>query len=229
MDTLILEAQARQAQEKPKVIRAAGRIPAVYYGRNRKNQPIAINYQNFKKIFGSAGENTIINLSIDGKESPVLVYDVQYNPVSDKISHVDFIHVDMDKEITTSVKVTFVGVSPAVKNMGGILDVHKHELKIKCLPKDLIHSVEVDISSIVDFHTTIHVKDVKVPNTIKILDNPDTTVVTAVHQKVEEETKPAEAAPAPGAVPAEGAAAPTAAAGAAPTAPAAPAGKEAKK
>lgn len=227
MDTLMLEAQVRTGQEKPKFIRTAGRIPAVYYGRGKKNQSIAINYQAFKKVFDKAGENTIINLSIDGKSAPVLVYDIQYDPVSDKISHIDFIHVDMEKEITTSVKVTFVGVSPAVKNMGGILDVHKHELKIKCLPKNLIHGVEVDISSIVDFHTTIHVKDVKVPSTVKILDNSEDTVVTAVAPKIEEEKPAAAAVPAEGEAAAAGAAVP--AASAAPAAGAAAPAKEGKK
>lgn len=231
MDTLVLESQVRTGQEKPKFIRTAGRIPAVYYGRGKKSQAIEINYQAFKKVFDKAGENTIIDLSIDGKSAPVLVYDVQYDPVSDKMSHIDFIHVDMEKEITTSVKVTFVGVSPAVKNLGGILDIHKHEFKIKCLPKNLIHGVEVDISSIADFHTTIHVKDVKVPSTVKILDNPNDTVVTAVVLKVEEEKPAAAVVPVEGEAAAATGTAPAAGAPAAPgVAPAAAlAGKEGKK
>ena len=228
MDTLVLEAQPRQLTDKAKHIRLKGLVPAVYYGRGQKNQHIALNYQQFRKVFASAGENTIIELSVEGKKIPVLVYSIQTDPVSDAISHVDFIHVDMEKEVTTSVKVTFVGVAPAVKNLGGILDVHKHEIKIKCLPKNLIHVIEVDLSPIVDFHTSIHVKDLVVPSTIKILDNPEDTVVTATHIKIEEE-KPAVAA-----VPAEGAAA-AGAGTATPTAGAplsggtAPAGKEGKK
>lgn len=235
MDTLVLEAQPRQTSIKPKQMRATGFVPAVYYGQGKTTHPIVLNYQKFKKVFDKAGENTIIDLLIDGKSSPVLVHDVQYDPVSDAISHVDFIHVNMEKEITTSVKVTFTGVAPAVKNLGGILNVYKHEIRIKCLPKDLIHSISVDLSPIVDFHTSIHVKDLKVPAAIKILDNPEDTVVTATPMKVEEE-KPAPSAPLSGtegeAAAAEGAAAPGApAAGATPgTAPAAaPAAKEGKK
>lgn len=236
MDTLVLEAQSRQIENKPKHLRATGCLPAIYYGQGKKNRLLALNYQKFKKVFDKAGENTIIDLLIDGQKVPVLVYDVQYNPVSDRISHVDFMHVAMDKEIITSVKVTFTGVAPAVKNMGGILDVHKHEIKIKCLPKDLIHGIEVDLSPINDFHTSIHVKDLKVGALVKILDNPDDTVVTATPVKVEEEKPAAAAVPAEGEAPLSGAEAGTAAApagvappsgGAAPSA--ASAGKELKK
>lgn len=236
MESILLEAAARKLTDKGKALRAGGRIPAIYYGRARENMPLQLEYQKFKKVFEKAGENTIVELSVDGKKYPVLVYDVQYDPISDAITHVDFMHVDMQKEVTTSVKVVIVGVAPAVKNLGGILDIQKHEIKIKCLPKDLIHSIEVDVSGIVDFHTSVHVKDLKLPSVIKILDNETDTVVTAVPPKAEEEeVKPAEAV----AVPAEGAApagapapgAPEAAAkpGAPLSAAPAPQAKEAKK
>lgn len=228
MDSLLLEAAPRDMAQKGKAVRASGRIPAVYYGRGQPSLTLVLDYQKFRKVFQKAGENTIIELAVDSKKFPVLVHEVQYDPISDRIAHVDFIHVDMQKEVTTTVKIICIGICPAVKNMGGILDVQKHEVKIKCLPKDLIHSIEVDVSPIVDFHTSIHVKDLNVPASIKILDNPADTVVTATHQKVEEEVKPAETAPAEGAV-AAGVAAGTP--GAAPGTPAvgAPAGKEGKK
>lgn len=229
MESILLEAAPREAQTKGKHLRIRGIVPAVYYGKGQKSQPLQVSYQSFKKVFDKAGENTIIELSIDGKKTPVLVHEVQYDPIMDTVSHVDFIHVDMQQEVTTSVKVVTLGIAPAVKNMGGILDIQKHEIKIKCLPKDLIHSIEVDVTGIVDFHTSVHVKDLKVPSTIKILDNMEDTVVTATPPRAEEETKPAE-----GAVAAEGvvavAGAPAAGAAGAPAAGAAAApAKEAKK
>lgn len=193
MDSLVLDA-IKRGQGKARDLRTKGLIPAVYYGKSQANMSLALAYQAFKKIFDKAGENTIIELNVDGKKIPVLVYDIQYDPVSDRISHVDFIHVDMQKEVTTSVKVVIIGTAPAVKNMGGILDIQKHEIKIKCLPKDLIHGIEVDVTPIVDFKTSVHVKDLKVPSTIKILDNMEDTVVTATPPRAEEETKPAETA-----------------------------------
>ena len=96
--------------------------------------------------------------------------------------------------------------------MGGILTIHKHEIEIKCLPKDLLHSIDVDITPLIDFHHAIRIRDLNVPATVKITGSPEDTVVNVTHQRVEEE-KPAETAEvgsagaevAPGAVPAEGA------------------------
>lgn len=219
MDSIALEALPRAALGKAKALRRKGRIPAVYYGRGQQNTALELDYQKFRKAYEKAGENTIIELNINGKKAPVLIHDIQFDPVADTVSHVDFMHVDMEKEVVTSVKITAVGLAPAVKNLGGILDIQKREVKVKCLPKDLIHSIEVDVTPIVDFHTSIHVKDLKIPSAIKILDNPDDTVATVVPPKIEEE-KPAVAAPAEGAA----AAAPAAGGVAAPAAGTAPAG-----
>lgn len=222
MDTLVLQAETRQLSQKPKALRGLGRVPAVYYGKGQENQVFTLGAQEFRKVFKKAGENTVIELSIDGKTTPVLVHEVQYDPVSDELVHVDLIHVDMKKEVTASVKIVTTGVCPAVKNLGGILDILKHEVEIKCLPKDLIHEIVVDVTPIVDFHTSIHVKDLKVPSGIKILGNPEDAVVTATPPRKEEEVAPAAAAaPVAGetaagaAVPAAGAAAPAATAPAA--------------
>ena len=213
MDTILLEVNERKPEEKAKALRSRGRIPAEYYGLGKKNKSFDMDYQGFRKVFEKAGENTIIELSAGGKTFPVLVHAIQYNPVSDSITHVDFVHVDMQKEVVTSVKIVVTGTAPAVKNLGGVLDILKHEVKIKCLPKDLIHEILVDVTPIVDFHTSIRVKDLKVPSTIKLIDSPEDTVVTATPPRAEEV-----AAPVAAVVPAEGATATGA-----PGAPAAPA------
>lgn len=231
METIILEAKKRslRGSRNASRLRTSGSVPAVYYGGSVEPAALQIDSRGFRKVFEKAGENTIVQLNIEGKEFPVLVHDVQYDPVLDIVSHVDFLHVDMQKEVTTNVKVVIAGVAPAVKNLGGILDVQKHEIKIKCLPKDLIHSIEVDVSGIVDFHTSVHVKDLKVPSTIKVLDNPEDTVVTATVIKIEEEKPALTAEVAPGAPVAAGAEGASAASASAATAEAAPAKKEAKK
>lgn len=192
--TLVLEAVKRESGIRPKAVRAAGRIPAVYYGQGRPSFSLQLDYQAFRKIFEQAGENTVIELSMDGKRYPVLVHDVQLDPVTDNFAHIDFIHVDMQKEVITSVKINVVGEAPAVKNLGGILNILKKEIKIKCLPRDLIKSVDVDVSEIADFSTVVRVGDLKIPPVIQVLDKPDSAVATVVAVKAEEEEKPAEAA-----------------------------------
>lgn len=185
MQTFTLEVNPRS--EKARALRGKNMIPAVYYGRQKKNLSLACDYQTFRRVFEKAGENTIIELQFGKEKLPVLVHDIQYDPITDRISHIDFIHVDMEKEIVANVSLNFAGIAPAVKDLGGILTIQKHEVKIKCLPKDLIHNIDVDISGIVDFHVVIRVKDLKVPAEIKLLDDPELTIVTAIAPKEEKE------------------------------------------
>ncbi|MBP9718730.1 50S ribosomal protein L25 [Candidatus Gracilibacteria bacterium] len=225
MNTFVIDAQARTSGEKAKSLRSKNKIPAICYGTVSPQMTVSFDYQAFKKIFDKAGENTIVELNVDGKNYPVLIYALQFDPVTDRISHVDLMQVDMTREVTANVKLNFVGVPPAVKNLGGIMDVKKHELKIKCLPKDLLHTIEVDVTVIEDFHTSIHVSDIKVSQGIKILDGMSDTVVTVSPVRVEKETTPTTAA----ATPEAGAAATAAGAAGTPAAGAAPAAAPAKK
>lgn len=232
MPTLMLQAERRSLTIKPRKVRNSGKIPAVSYGRGKEASHLALDYQGFRKIFAKAGENTVIELDIEGQKAPVLIHDVQYDPVSDRISHVDFYLVDMTKEVTTKVPVKCIGLAPAVKNLGGILTVHKHEITVRCLPKDLIPVIEVDVTSLENFHSSIHLKDLKFPPTLKIMDSLEDTIVNVRPPKIEEEeAKPAEAAAAApgaeGAAGAPGVAAPGVAA--APEAGKAPAEKKTEK
>ncbi len=172
-----------------------GLIPGVCYGSGQKNISIALDYQAFRKVYLTAGENTIIDLEVEGASTPfpVLVHDIQYDSVYGNFNHVDFIFVRMDQEVTTHVSLTFIGVAPAVKELGGVLVTHKSEIAIKCLPKYLIHKVDVDISGLVDFHCAFHVKElVGIPKEVTVLDNPEDVLVTVVPPRAEEEVKPAE-------------------------------------
>jgi large subunit ribosomal protein L25 len=82
----------------------------------------------------------------------------------------------MKEKVTAEVQIKFVGESPAVKEMGGVLVKSVDHLDIQCLPTDLIHELEVDISGIKDFETVIHVADLKIPENITIMDKPDQAV-----------------------------------------------------
>lgn len=232
MEMPVLPAQLRDMNEKAKRVRASGQIPAVYYGGGKENLHLKMDYQTFRRVFAKAGESTVLELQIDNKKIPVLVYDVQFNPLNDLVSHVDFHHVDMNKEVTAKVPVKTVGVSEAVKTMGGILTVHKPEITIRCLPKDLIHEIEVDISPLADFHISLHIKDLKIPSMVKVMDNPEDTVANVRPMRIEVEEPVAAATPAEGVAPvagAEGAAVAPAAGAPADAKAAAPAKEEKKK
>ncbi len=184
---MTLEVRVRDLRNKPSLILSQGKIPAIYYGLGQENLPLEIDYQTFRKIYQKAGESTILDLHVDsGQTFKVLVQDVQRDPVSDSFRHVDFLHVDMKKEIVTSVPVEHTGEAPAVKDLGGTLTMNLHQLEIRCLPQDLPHSIVVDISPLVDFQTSLHVKDIIPPKGVEILDSPEITVITVTQPREEE-------------------------------------------
>ncbi|MEK7653388.1 MAG: 50S ribosomal protein L25 [Patescibacteria group bacterium] len=184
-------------------LREAGKIPAVLYGHGVKNLNLELGYNEFEKIFKEAGESTIIDLSIDGgAPTKVLISDIQYEPVKNRISHVDFHQIRMDEKINAKVALNFIGESKAVKEDGGVMLHIISELEIRCLPKDLIHEIEVDISPLVDFNAVISVKDLNLPANLEVIGHELEEVVAKVAKpKAEEEPV---AAPAEGETPAEG-------------------------
>ncbi len=183
--------------ERAKDTRNSGRIPLVQYGKGiEKNDQYTVDYQDFRRAYAKGGKSTIYNLVIDGKEGEehmALVHEVQYDPVTDNIDHVDLMAVQKGTKITTDIPLTFVGTAPAVKDEGGILVQSKDTIHIECLPKDLVHDIEVDISSLVDFHSSITVADLKVPETITILDAEDVGIATVSAPRTEAEVEADEA------------------------------------
>lgn len=182
-----LEVQSRDTSVAAKNIRAEGMIPGVLYGEGVENVDFQMDYQGFRRIYRDAGGNSIIDLDVNGKKFKVLVHQVDFDPVTDKMTHVDFINIRMDKEITAKVPLEFIGQSPAVANLDGVLTHGQSEVEIKCLPGDLIHSIEVDVSSLEDFHTSISVGDLTVPETVTILDDPELPVASVSAPREEEE------------------------------------------
>lgn len=183
-----LDVQSRDKNMKAKELLAANIIPIEFYGRGVKNKSLQVDYQTFRKLFRVTGTNMIVELNVDGSEKiNALVQDVVYNPATDSITHVDFINVKMGEAIHTHIPLELVGVAPAVKELSGMLMHHLNEIEVKCLPKDLVHTIEVNIDSLIDFNTYIRVKDLVVPSTLEVLNDPEDVVVTVVAPRVEEE------------------------------------------
>lgn len=223
MDTLVLEAQTRDINVKPSSLRRLKQIPAVVYGPGNEPFTISMEYQSFRRILKEAGESSLIDMSLDGKKSfKVLVQDVQFNPISDVIDHVDFLNVRMDRLLTTSIPVEVTGIAPAIKDFGGVLSMTHHEIQVRCLPGDLLKSVVVDVSGLKTFQDVIHVRDLQVTDKIQIMLDADEPVITILPPRKEDEAATAAAA-ATAATPAAGA--PAAGAAATPAAAKAPAAK----
>lgn len=185
-DTLTITAEARNSHVGR--LRVAGNIPSVVYGHGIPSQSIAVESRAFIKLLKKAGRTTMINLVLaDKKEHPVFIKDVQYHPVKNNITHVDFLQVRMDETITAKVPLVFTGESPAIKNLSGTLVKNIDELEVEALPKDLPHELTVDISSLADFETVLHVSDIVLPTGIKVLQALDDAVASVQPPRSEAE------------------------------------------
>lgn len=194
MDIEILDVEVRDKSVSAKSLRRNGGIPAEYYGHGRENMSLKLDYQGFRKLYRRAGENTVVELHVgdDKKKINVLVHNIDLHPVTDEIIHVEFIHVNMDEEVHTHIPLEFTGTAPAVKELAGILTTHYNEVEVKCLPKDLVHSIEVDISGLNDFTDAIHFSDLNLPEGMTMLNDPEVTVATCVAPRIEKDPEPGE-------------------------------------
>lgn len=189
MEILTISAQTRKLTgRKTNKLRREGCIPGIVYGPKNKNESIKINKKDFKNVFSRAGESTLIDLKIDDKEmGKVIINDYQVDPVSGDIIHFDLYQVRMDKKMTTKVSIKFVGESSGVKYEGGILVKSHNMLEIKCLPKDLIHDIEVDLSVLEHVDDIIRVKDLKIPESVEIMADLEETIANVAPPRTEKE------------------------------------------
>lgn len=187
---LKLKVLKREVVEKPEDVRAAGYIPAVFYGPKEAAQSIKILAADFEKAFKEAGESTVVVLEVEGEEHETLIHDVSYHPVRGNIAHVDFYVIEKGKKVQVGVELEFVGVSPAEKTLGGTLVKVMHEIEIEAMPSNLPHGIEVDISSLVDFDSQIKAGDITLPSGVTLITDAD-EVVALVQEAKEESDEPA--------------------------------------
>lgn len=183
-----LKAELREGKNTNDILRKEGIIPAVFYGPKQKSTPIKIDEAAFTKLYEEVGESSIVTLN-DGKEDhDVLIHDVQFHAVSGKPVHVDFYVIEKGKKVEVDVPLEFVGVSPAEKNLGGVLVKVMHEIAISAMPKDLPQQIKINIDSLVDFNSQIKASDIKLPEGVELNeDDPDTVI--ALVQEPKEETE----------------------------------------
>jgi large subunit ribosomal protein L25 len=198
MEQIQLKASLREETGKQAVkkLRNLGRIPATVYHRGEKPLSVVLAEKEISKIIRSAGgENVLINLSVEKekkKNRAVIIKEVQHDPVKRNILHVDFNEISLTEQITVEVEVVAVGESIGVKQEKGMLDHPLRMLKIQCLPTDIPKHIDVDVSNL-KLNDSIHVKDLKVSDKIKILNDPETLLFQVkLHEEKVEEAVPGE-------------------------------------
>lgn len=183
-------------KEKGEKVRYAGQLPAVVYGAGNSTESLSLSPQEFLKLYKEAGDSSLIDLVLDGKlAGKVLVQEVQADPVSSRVMHVDFRRIDMNKEMQAPVVLKFVGEAPIIKSSGGTMVTTVSTVEVKCLPKDLVSHIDVDISGLISYDQVIKIKDIKLPTGIKIVSpNAEDLVLKPTRALTEEEIKAMEEA-----------------------------------
>ena len=174
-------------KQAAKHLRLTGFVPGILYGKDIDNTSLSINMKDLLSLLHSEGRNAVVNLMIGDakKEVKSFIYDIQHNPLSHKITHVDLKQISMTEKINVSVPVLLQGVPVGVKTEGGIIEHLMHTVEITCLPADIRSEFAVDISEL-GINGVVHVSDIKIDKYEYISDE-DSVVVHVVAPKVIEE------------------------------------------
>lgn len=172
-----------------KALRESGLIPAELYGHGVPNLHLSVGGKDFAKVLKEAGETSVIELVVGGEKHPVMIHDLERDPVSGEIKHIDFHQVRMDEKIKAHIPIRFAGEAPAVKQ-GGILNQTMTEVEVEALPSSLPPHFTIDISVLAELNQSIYIKDLHGLKGVEILVDPETVIVSVtppLKEEVEEQ------------------------------------------
>lgn len=189
---LSLDIKKRDAGVSADNIRKSGSIPAIFYGPKEVSTPIVIDAVQFKKVWKKAGASSIIILKDEkNHEYESLIHDVDVHPLTDEPRHADFYVIEKGKKVKVSLPLIFEGVSPAVKDLSGILVKVRRDIDIEASPRDLPQNIVVDISKLALLTDVILAKDLPIPSGVEIKISPDEVIASIAVAKEEVEETPA--------------------------------------
>ena len=198
-DTMTIEVQPRQETGKNanRRARAAGKIPAVVYGGGKESVAIAIDRKTLLDMMkGHSGENPVFLLKLGDKDRHAMIRNMEVDPLSRQVIHIDFQRVLMDQKVRVAVPVELVGTAFGVKTEGGMIDFVTREIHVECLPGQIPPHVDFDVTDVqVGQHVTAG--ELKLPEGVALLDDPDKVIVSLTHARLEAEGEAAADRPEP--------------------------------
>ncbi|HLF27440.1 MAG TPA: 50S ribosomal protein L25 [Anaerolineae bacterium] len=195
MDQIELKSAPRTVIGKQvKALRRTGLVPLVMYGPQSKPLALQADAKELARVLRQVGGSRLIAVQIGSSTQMALAREVQREPISGQILHVDLLAVSMTERIRVEVRLVLDGKAPAVRRGEGVLVTGVDAVEIECLPGDLIDSLHVDLEPLDKIGDALHVSDLKVPATVKILTEPEEMVARVTYLAAEEEvTAPAPA------------------------------------
>ncbi len=211
-----LSVEARQVLgKKVRHLRREGVLPANIYGHGLSSLAVQVKTEELEKTLRASTVNEVIDVKVAGERSarPVVVHHIQRHPITSSPLHADFYQVSLREKMRADVPLVVIGRSEAVASYNGVLVTGIEALHIEALPLDIPGRIEVDITPLEELESAIHVRDLRVPASVTVLNDPDVVVVKVASPRlVAEEEEEAAAAAAAEEAPAAAAEAPTVAA-----------------
>jgi large subunit ribosomal protein L25 len=187
MQELTVQQRGETGKQVAKRLRRAGVVPAVLYG-GAKPESISVDPKSVLRIIhGHAGSTQLLNLTFEGGAGSrmAIIRDLQFDPVSERLLHVDLQEVTADRAITVRVAVHPVGEAVGVRDQKGILNVVLHELDVSCLPILIPERIDADVAALM-IGDVLTVGDLRAPEGVRILNDPGQAVVTVAAPMAEE-------------------------------------------
>jgi len=167
-------------------LRRQGLVPANIYGHGA-SRPIQAPLRDLDHLLAHGGRTGVVAIHVDGQSETALLKEIQRDPRSGQILHIEFQAVSMEESVTSMVPLRFVGESEAVTKLDGVMTHPRTEVRVTARARDLPEALEVDISTLVDLHSAIHVSDLQTSSAYTILDSPDEVLAIVLAPKVEVE------------------------------------------
>lgn len=191
---LELTLDAREAQGKAnKRLRREGIVPGVVYGKGEGSTNVQVEAKTFETLYRAAGRTTVVKFRLPGagRATSGFIKSVQRHPLNGRAIHVDYYLVNLNVEMEVDVPLVFTGEAPAVEETGGTLLHNLSSVRVKALPTDIPHEIEVNVSTLVSLDVAIHVADLSLNrDLVHVLTDGETLVATVVPPRVEEEPEP---------------------------------------
>lgn len=194
MATIQLDSKKRTMTGKgsARKLRSVGKLPGILYGPETSPIMLSLDYKQLQKILrGKSAENIIFDLKIDSngidQSRRVMIKELQKDPVTRDYLHVDFYEISMEKELEVDIPVYLVN-TPIGVSEGGILEHIRRELKISCMPTNLVDKIEIDVSGLA-IGQSLHMEDIDLPPGLKSIEDGDLTIATVVAPALEEEVE----------------------------------------
>lgn len=183
--------------KKVKTLRKSGLLPANIFGKDLKSKSVQLDEKEFRKVFKQSGETGIVEVKLKEEIYPSLIHNIQTDPVTDKIIHADFHKINLKEKINANVPLKLVGESPAEKSSLGLVLQTISELEVECLPADIPHEIEIDISKLEEVGQTIHIKDLKIDKEkVEVKTDLEAVIVSVQNAEMKEEVVEEVATPA---------------------------------